>query len=107
MSFEREINSEYPYPCPGCGANLERQGSIDTLIHLPEHSVGHIEPGTVEDEVYYIFDYMEDLPPMGLQCSNCGEALEDLVIEDAFIDPDCEFAEEEEQLVRKSSHPAS
>ena len=101
--------SEYPYTCPECNADLGQPGAVIAWIIYPERLVGHIEVGESEytnggEAIKLALDKVEYNPSPSLQCADCGYDLENLLVEEIFLDPECEIEEDakpEEEFQKK------
>ena len=86
----------YPYPCSGCGVNLEEHGLIIFMCVLPEVASAHLEPG-VDDGIIIVLDAADEgMPQPYLQCFNCGADIK-LHVEGVRLDIEFEATKEEEE----------
>lgn len=96
----KETISDYPYKCPECKADLGQPGSVIAWTYYPKHTVGHIEAGACESEdkkkesVQFAVDKLGPEHQQELQCAGCGHILDNLSVEEMFLDPECETGED-------------
>jgi hypothetical protein len=97
----KEPISDYPYKCPECKTDLGQPGSVIAWTYYPERTAGHIEAGEYEsndnkkESVKFAVDKLGSEHQQELQCADCSHILDKLVVEEMFLDPECEDDEED------------
>jgi len=100
--INKESDSDYPYKCPECGADLGQPGSVFAWTSYPERTVGHIEAGECESDdkkkepVKFAIDKLGSEHTQELQCAECGHYLDKFLVEEMFLDSECEEGDDEE-----------
>ena len=100
-SPEIDQSPEFPFTCPECNADLGLRGALIVWYDYPDRVVGHLELGSGEDlpgkiAIVISLDKVDKAPEQNLECANCGEVLTGYSVEETFLDPECEFGEDEE-----------
>ena len=98
----KESISDYPHKCPECKADLGQPGAVIAWTFYPDQTAGHIEAGESELEndkrepIKFAVDKLEAEHTQKLQCADCGAYLDNLLVEEMFLDPECEVEDEED-----------
>jgi len=94
--INKELISDYPYKCPECNADLGQPSSVIAWTYYPDKTIGHIEAGECESDdekkepVKFAIDKLGSEHTQELQCAECGHSLDKLLVEEMFLDPECE-----------------